>query len=109
MNSPDVDLAVQAMLPLLSCLSSQHHPTAAVMQAAEHDDEGVREESTMSNETLLPRREVERRVGLGRSAIYERIANGTFPRPVKLGASSCWVASEIEAWIQERIAERDAH
>lgn len=34
----------------------------------------------MSIETLLPRREVERRVGLGRSAIYERMANGNFPK-----------------------------
>lgn len=57
---------------------------------------------------LLPRREVERRVGLGRSAIYERIAAGTFPRPVKLGASSVWVESEVEAWIAARIRERDA-
>jgi prophage regulatory protein len=63
----------------------------------------------MSAETLLPRREVERRVGLGRSTIYKRIAAGTFPKPVKLGASSCWVESEVEAWIQERIAERDDH
>lgn len=61
----------------------------------------------MSSETLLPRREVERRVGLGRSAIYERMANGTFPKPVKLGTSSCWVESEVAEWIAARIAERD--
>ncbi|SEI92833.1 helix-turn-helix transcriptional regulator [Frateuria terrea] len=56
---------------------------------------------------LLRLREVERRVGLGRTAIYQRITSGTFPRPVKLGTSSLWVDSEIEAWVSERIRERD--
>lgn len=58
-------------------------------------------------EQLLPRREVEKRVGLGRSAIYERMAQGDFPKPVKLGASSAWVESEIDRWIAARISERD--
>lgn len=32
---------------------------------------------------FLTRAEVQRRVGLGRSAIYRRISEGRFPRPVR--------------------------
>jgi predicted DNA-binding transcriptional regulator AlpA len=33
---------------------------------------------------------------------------GVFPKPVKIGSLSMWVVSEIEAWVDNRIAERDA-
>jgi prophage regulatory protein len=45
--------------------------------------------------------------GLGRTAIYERMAKGTFPKNIKLGTSSRWVDREIQAWIQQKIDERD--
>lgn len=59
---------------------------------------------------LLPRREVERRVGLSKSAIYDRMQKGTFPPAVRDldSASVWWVESEIAAWIEARIAARDA-
>ncbi|EEQ3414326.1 AlpA family transcriptional regulator [Escherichia coli] len=31
------------------------------------------------------------------------IKDGRFPKPVKLGRSSRWLKSEVEAWLQERI------
>jgi len=57
------------------------------------------------NEILLPRREVERRVGLGRSAIYARMARGTFPKQVPdIDTETVWwLESEIDAWVQARI------
>jgi predicted DNA-binding transcriptional regulator AlpA len=33
---------------------------------------------------------------------------GLFPRPVKIGNKNAWIESEIDAWIAERIQERDA-
>jgi prophage regulatory protein len=46
--------------------------------------------------------------GLGRSTIYNYIADKTFPKPVKLGKRSvAWVESEVHDWILERIDERD--
>ncbi|MEY4631061.1 MAG: hypothetical protein RIQ81_1181 [Pseudomonadota bacterium] len=55
--------------------------------------------------TLLRRKDVESRTGLRRSTIYERMKNGTFPRPIKLGARvSCWPEHEIETWLDEQIA-----
>jgi prophage regulatory protein len=53
--------------------------------------------------------EVERATGLRRSSVYERMSAGTFPRPIRLAARSVgWLASEVEAWVHARVAERDA-
>ena len=47
--------------------------------------------------------------GYRRTAIYQKIAEGTFPAPVKLGPRAvAWLSTEIDAWIDERVAERDA-
>ena len=49
---------------------------------------------------------VEDWVGLKRSAIYQLIAQGIFPRPVKLGKRiSVWPSDEVQAWITARISE----
>jgi prophage regulatory protein len=51
---------------------------------------------------------VKERTGLKHSAIYEGIADGTFPKPVPIGLRAVgWLEDEIEAWIEERIAARD--
>ena len=48
---------------------------------------------------------VKARCGLGRSSIYNRIAEGTFPAPVSLGARAvAWPSTAIDAWIADRIA-----
>jgi prophage regulatory protein len=52
--------------------------------------------------------EVIRKVGLGKTEIYQRISEGTFPKQVRLGGRSVgWVESEIDDWIEKRISERD--
>lgn len=44
--------------------------------------------------------EVIARVGLKRSSIYQRMAEGRFPKGRSLGPkSTVWVESEIDAWI----------
>ena len=58
---------------------------------------------------LLRLPEVKTHTGLSRSELYRRIAQGTFPAPVKIGArASAWSSAEVERWKAERIAERDA-
>ena len=53
--------------------------------------------------------EVIRRTGYKRTSIYEKISEGTFPAPIKLGPRAiAWVSEEIEKWMDERVAERDA-
>lgn len=46
------------------------------------------------------------RVGMHPSTIYAEIKAGRFPQPVKLGRSSRWVESEIDAYIAARMNER---
>lgn len=58
---------------------------------------------------ILRRKEVEARTGLSRSTIYKRIADGTFPAPIPLGAKSVgWVAGEIDEFLAGCIAQRDS-
>ena len=57
------------------------------------------------SDRLLRRTEVEELTGLSRSSIYRRMADGEFPRPVRVGALAVrWKESDITAWIQSRPA-----
>ncbi len=56
---------------------------------------------------FLRRRSVEDRTGLSRSTIYLFVQNGTFPRPVRIGGRAvAWLESDIDVWIEARLAER---
>ncbi|MDU9127597.1 helix-turn-helix transcriptional regulator [Klebsiella aerogenes] len=43
--------------------------------------------------------------GLTDKWFYKLIKDGAFPKPIKLGRSSRWLQSEVEAWLQQRIAQ----
>ena len=47
-------------------------------------------------------------VSFGRSRIYQLIAAGEFPQPIKVGKSSRWVKAEIDAWISKQAATQQA-
>ena len=50
---------------------------------------------------LIRLKEVQHRVGLGRSTIYKRMSEGRFPKARSLGPKCVvWVEAEIDAWIQ---------
>lgn len=40
---------------------------------------------------------------------YKLIQLGEFPKPIKLGRSSRWLQSEVEAWVQQRITDSRSH
>lgn len=53
---------------------------------------------------LLLLREVCARVRLGKSAIWARVRDGTFPAPIKIGdRARAWLADEVDAWIDRRV------
>jgi prophage regulatory protein len=57
---------------------------------------------------ILRLRQVEEATGLKKSAIYERIADGRFSKPISLGPQAVgWLESEVNDWIAQRVAERD--
>jgi prophage regulatory protein len=52
---------------------------------------------------------VKARTGLSRSTIYQHVADGSFPRPISLGARAVgWVEADVEAWISRKITESRA-
>ena len=54
---------------------------------------------------ILKLLEIKKDTGLSGSSIYRMAKAGTFPKPIKLGErSSGWIASEVEQWLNERIA-----
>jgi prophage regulatory protein len=65
----------------------------------------------MANTNKVLRREaVEAKTGHSTSTIYEKMAAGEFPKPIKLGARAVgWLEEEIDSYISERVAERDQH
>ena len=49
--------------------------------------------------------ELRQKVGYSRSNIYYLTEMGEFPKSIKLGGRAVgWLESEVDSWIQERIA-----
>ncbi|HDS6853583.1 TPA: AlpA family transcriptional regulator [Enterobacter cancerogenus] len=55
------------------------------------------------NDQLVTMAFITRLTGLTDKWFYFLIKNGEFPKPIKLGRSSRWLQSEVEAWLQQRI------
>jgi prophage regulatory protein len=56
---------------------------------------------------LLDINEVMARTKKRRTKIYADIRTGNFPKPIKDGASSRWVDTEVDQYLQSLIALRD--
>lgn len=65
----------------------------------------VSDSATPPVQRLRRRPEVQRVTSLSRSSLYRLIAAGKFPAPVRLSTVSvAWLASEVSAWISDRVA-----
>ncbi|MFA5680538.1 MAG: AlpA family phage regulatory protein [Hydrogenophaga sp.] len=66
-----------------------------------HESTGVRQGASHIpfDDRLLKLNEVMKRVSYSHDWIYRQIALGRFPRPVKLGRSSRWRLSDVNAWV----------
>jgi prophage regulatory protein len=62
---------------------------------------------------LLTKQEVAARVGYHPEHVMRLARTGGFPKPIKLGAADGsavrFVESEVDVWLEERIAARDAN
>jgi prophage regulatory protein len=86
--------------------------------AATHNIETAATEiSALPAQTIIRLKQVIALTGLSRSTIYDRMNpkskryDASFPKSIKLGAALQagavgWIESEIQAWIQQCIAER---
>ena len=72
-----------------------------------------------SKHRLIRLNEVMGRTGYGRTSIYRKMEDGSFPKSVKLGnpledpnAFDCravaWIEDEVDEWIDSRIEKRDS-
>lgn len=53
--------------------------------------------------SILRRPQVEQATGLSRSTLYAMMAEGAFPKPVKLGKRAVgWRARDVAAWLESR-------
>ena len=76
-----------------------------------------------SNDTIVRQKKIIRlpevlsRTGYGRTTIYRKMEDGSFPRSVKLGGppkdpnafdsrAIAWIEDEVEQWMESRIEER---
>ena len=49
---------------------------------------------------ILRRHQLEATLGLSRSSIYQMMASGDFPKPLKIGRRAVgWRAEDIEKWL----------
>jgi prophage regulatory protein len=63
----------------------------------------------MSGEVILRLNAVMKKTGLGASMIYLLMAEGKFPKSIKITKRTVgWLLSEVEAFIEGRIAESRA-
>ncbi|HDU2652296.1 TPA: AlpA family transcriptional regulator [Yersinia enterocolitica] len=62
-------------------------------------------EYSVLNDQLVTMMFITQFTGLTDKWFYKLIKDGDFPKPIKLGRSSRWLQSEVEAWLQKRIAQ----
>ncbi len=63
----------------------------------------------MSSEKFVREKQRREITGVPTSTWYEMQDNGLAPRPVPIGPRAvAWLASEIEEWQRQRIAQRDS-
>ncbi|MGM7902142.1 helix-turn-helix transcriptional regulator [Yersinia enterocolitica] len=60
---------------------------------------------SLLDDQLVDMRFITKLMGLTDKWFYKLIKDGLFPKPIKLGRSSRWKKSEVEAWLQQRITE----
>ncbi len=62
----------------------------------------------MIETNIIKLNKVKNLTALSRTTIYRLIANGKFPKQIKLSErSSGWLLSEIDEWLDEKINARD--
>lgn len=57
----------------------------------------------MTTMKFIRRKEVEAKTGLSRSAIYDHMSKGTFPKNYKIGRRAvAWLEDDIHQWMNEK-------
>ena len=78
-------------------------PSAAMLRASmtPHSRSPLRPE-------LLTVKGVSELLQFSESWVWDRVARGVLPQPVKIGGATRWYRHEVEAWIEEQSAQRQS-
>ena len=75
------------------------------LAVAETSPRDAPKQSTLSANQILRRNDLKPATGLSPSTIYRLIADGEFPKPVKLAPQAVgWLKSDVDAWLAGRRA-----
>ena len=77
-------------------------------------------EKKSPHKRLIRLPEVLSRTGYGRTSIYRKMEDGSFPKSIKLGGppldpsafdsrAVAWIEEEVDQWIESRIEGRDTN
>jgi len=64
----------------------------------------------VANNRLIRIKSVIGITSISKSYVYQLVREGKFPKPIQLiknGKAVAWIESEIQAWVESRIADRD--
>ena len=86
---------------------TSNHPPAQYNPTLE--DSIMTEQISLLDDQLVDMRFITKLTGLTDKWFYKLIKDGLFPKPIKLGRSSRWKKSEVELWLQQRIADSRGH
>lgn len=68
-------------------------------------EEQIRVQERRSQDRILRWHELHDKVNLGRSTVWRMERDGLFPRRRQISPGSVgWLASEVDAWLQSRVA-----
>lgn len=83
-------------------MKQTQHSQATQKRGADIAPDSVRERD---GARILRFKQVAALVGLGKSSIYRKVQEGTFPKPIKLGSAraSGWISTEVYDWIDDQI------
>lgn len=57
---------------------------------------------------LIRKNQLLQNIPLAASTLYEEIAQGRFPKPIKIGRrASAWSVSEVKAWLDGKLYSRN--
>ncbi len=56
----------------------------------------------ITHQTLLTRDQVQAALHISRASLYRFMGEMDFPKPIKFGRASRWIADEVDEWLKRR-------
>ena len=79
----------------------------SISEAPGHVGHSRDETARGSGTALIAVRTVAQLIDAHPSTVWRKVADGTLPRPVKIGGMTRWSKAEVEAVIEAALAKRD--